>query len=189
MMTRRPRSRPGSPPAAPPAGPPAARAPDVSSPSSPRSCCPCFSRWWTRPSWPPRCRRSRPTTGNVERASWIVVSYLIASTIAAPIYGRLGDAFGRRRLMFGALFDLHRGIAVLRRLADHRAAGPRPRAPRPRRRRPDDAVASADRRSHSAARARTIPGLSRGRRGVRQYVRAGRGRLPDRSISDGGRCS
>ena len=43
-------------------------------------------------------------TGNVERASWVVVSYLIASTIAAPIYGRLGDAFGRRRLMFGALF-------------------------------------------------------------------------------------
>ncbi|HWN52860.1 MAG TPA: MFS transporter [Xanthobacteraceae bacterium] len=43
-------------------------------------------------------------TGNVERASWIVVSYLIASTIAAPIYGTLGDAFGRRRLMFWALF-------------------------------------------------------------------------------------
>src|SRR5207245_5755293 len=36
-------------------------------------------------------------------ASWIVVSYLIASTIAAPVYGRLGDAFGRRRLMFVAL--------------------------------------------------------------------------------------
>jgi EmrB/QacA subfamily drug resistance transporter len=43
------------------------------------------------------------STGKVERASWIVVSYLIASTIAAPIYGRLGDAFGRRRLMFIAL--------------------------------------------------------------------------------------
>src|SRR6204780_3585424 len=42
-------------------------------------------------------------TGNVERASWIVVSYLIASTVAAPIYGRLGDAFGPRRLMFVAL--------------------------------------------------------------------------------------
>jgi EmrB/QacA subfamily drug resistance transporter len=42
-------------------------------------------------------------TGNVERASWIVVSYLVASTIAAPIYGKLGDAFGRRRLMFVAL--------------------------------------------------------------------------------------
>ena len=43
------------------------------------------------------------STGEVERASWIVVSYLIAATIAAPIYGRLGDAFGRKRLMFVAL--------------------------------------------------------------------------------------
>jgi EmrB/QacA subfamily drug resistance transporter len=43
------------------------------------------------------------STGQFERASWIVVSYLIASTVAAPIYGRLGDAFGRRRLMFVAL--------------------------------------------------------------------------------------
>src|SRR5215469_4080110 len=42
-------------------------------------------------------------TGQVERASWIVVSYLISATIAAPIYGRLGDSFGRRRLMFVAL--------------------------------------------------------------------------------------
>jgi EmrB/QacA subfamily drug resistance transporter len=42
-------------------------------------------------------------TGKVERASWIVVAYLIAATIAAPIYGRLGDVFGRRRLMFAAL--------------------------------------------------------------------------------------
>ncbi len=43
------------------------------------------------------------STGQFERVSWIVVAYLIASTIAAPIYGRLGDAFGRRRLMFAAL--------------------------------------------------------------------------------------
>lgn len=42
-------------------------------------------------------------TGQVERVSWIVVSYLIASTVAAPVYGRLGDSFGRRRLMFAAL--------------------------------------------------------------------------------------
>jgi EmrB/QacA subfamily drug resistance transporter len=41
--------------------------------------------------------------GRAERASWVVVSYLIASTLAAPIYGRLGDSFGRRRLMFIAL--------------------------------------------------------------------------------------
>ena len=42
-------------------------------------------------------------TGEAERASWIVVSYLIAATIAAPMYGRLGDAFGRRRMMYVAL--------------------------------------------------------------------------------------
>src|SRR5437660_6012844 len=41
--------------------------------------------------------------GEIERASWVVVSYLIANTIAAPVYGRLGDTFGRRRMMFVAL--------------------------------------------------------------------------------------
>jgi EmrB/QacA subfamily drug resistance transporter len=37
--------------------------------------------------------------GEVERVSWVVVSYLIANTIAAPVYGRLGDSFGRRNMM------------------------------------------------------------------------------------------
>ena len=41
--------------------------------------------------------------GGIERASWVVVSYLIANTIAAPVYGRLGDTFGRRGMMIFAL--------------------------------------------------------------------------------------
>lgn len=41
--------------------------------------------------------------GHVDRVSWTVVSYLVAATIAAPVYGRLGDLMGRRRLMFVAL--------------------------------------------------------------------------------------
>jgi EmrB/QacA subfamily drug resistance transporter len=41
--------------------------------------------------------------GDVQRVSWIVVSYLVANTIAAPVYGRLGDAIGRRYMMFVAL--------------------------------------------------------------------------------------
>jgi EmrB/QacA subfamily drug resistance transporter len=41
--------------------------------------------------------------GSAQRVSWIVVSYLVATTVAAPVYGRLGDSFGRRRLMFIAL--------------------------------------------------------------------------------------
>src|SRR5580704_16992586 len=41
--------------------------------------------------------------GEIERASWVVVSYLIANIIAALVYGRLGDTFGRRLMMFIAL--------------------------------------------------------------------------------------
>lgn len=41
--------------------------------------------------------------GQIERASWVVVSYLIANTIAAPVYGRLGDTYGRRLMMMVAL--------------------------------------------------------------------------------------
>jgi EmrB/QacA subfamily drug resistance transporter len=41
--------------------------------------------------------------GDVDRVSWVVVSYLVANTIAAPVYGRLGDAIGRRKMMFVAL--------------------------------------------------------------------------------------
>ena len=41
--------------------------------------------------------------GEVERVSWVVVAYLVATTVAAPVYGRLGDAFGRRRMLLVAL--------------------------------------------------------------------------------------
>ncbi|MFV0281145.1 MAG: MFS transporter [Rhodoblastus sp.] len=40
---------------------------------------------------------------DVERIAWVVVAYLVATTIAAPVYGRLGDVYGRRRMMFVAL--------------------------------------------------------------------------------------
>ncbi|MCB1534651.1 MAG: MFS transporter, partial [Rhodoblastus sp.] len=40
---------------------------------------------------------------DVERVAWIVVAYLVATTIAAPVYGRLGDVYGRRRMIFVAL--------------------------------------------------------------------------------------
>jgi EmrB/QacA subfamily drug resistance transporter len=43
------------------------------------------------------------TLGDIQRLSWIVVGYLVANTIAAPVYGRLGDAVGRKRMMLAAL--------------------------------------------------------------------------------------
>ena len=41
--------------------------------------------------------------GGFEDLSWVVVSYLLATTIAAPLYGHLGDRFGRRRMLLAAL--------------------------------------------------------------------------------------
>jgi EmrB/QacA subfamily drug resistance transporter len=41
--------------------------------------------------------------GGFDQVSWVVVAYLLAATIAAPIYGHLGDRFGRRRMLFVAL--------------------------------------------------------------------------------------
>ncbi len=52
--------------------------------------------------------------GEIERASWVVVSYLIANTIAAPVYGRLGDTFGRRYMMIAALALVHGRLGAVR---------------------------------------------------------------------------
>ena len=41
--------------------------------------------------------------GGVERVSWVVVAYLIAGTIAAPVYGQLRDVYGGKSMMFVAL--------------------------------------------------------------------------------------
>jgi EmrB/QacA subfamily drug resistance transporter len=35
--------------------------------------------------------------------AWIAIGYLIAATVMAPVYGRLGDRFGRRRMLLVAL--------------------------------------------------------------------------------------
>ena len=34
--------------------------------------------------------------GGLEHISWVVTSYLLATTMAAPIAGKLGDMFGRK---------------------------------------------------------------------------------------------
>jgi EmrB/QacA subfamily drug resistance transporter len=41
--------------------------------------------------------------GEVYHLSWVVIANLIAATVAAPAYGRLGDLFGRRRMMLVSL--------------------------------------------------------------------------------------
>ena len=38
--------------------------------------------------------------GGLEQLSWVVTAYILASTVAAPLYGKLGDIYGRRRMVF-----------------------------------------------------------------------------------------
>jgi MFS family permease len=41
--------------------------------------------------------------GGAERISWVVLAYLAANTIGAPIHGMLGDRFGRRQMLIAGL--------------------------------------------------------------------------------------
>ena len=41
--------------------------------------------------------------GDLRASAWIAVGYLLASTIMAPLYGRLGDRYGRRDALVAAL--------------------------------------------------------------------------------------
>lgn len=48
-----------------------------------------------------------PTIGRAfddfENLSWVVIAYLLTSTIVAPLYGKLSDIYGRRGMMLAAL--------------------------------------------------------------------------------------
>ncbi|MBW7921235.1 MAG: MFS transporter [Rubellimicrobium sp.] len=38
--------------------------------------------------------------GGLEHLSWVVTAYILTSTITAPLYGKLGDLYGRRNMVF-----------------------------------------------------------------------------------------
>src|SRR3954454_11673312 len=41
--------------------------------------------------------------GGLEHLSWVVTAYLLAVTVVTPLYGKLGDMYGRKRVLQGAL--------------------------------------------------------------------------------------
>jgi EmrB/QacA subfamily drug resistance transporter len=43
------------------------------------------------------------TLGDVENLSWVVTAYLLANTAATPLFGKLSDIHGRRRMMLVAV--------------------------------------------------------------------------------------
>lgn len=38
--------------------------------------------------------------GGLEHLSWVVTAYILSSTVVAPLYGKLGDLYGRRNTVF-----------------------------------------------------------------------------------------
>jgi EmrB/QacA subfamily drug resistance transporter len=50
--------------------------------------------------------------GGVTHLSWVVTSYILASTITTPLYGKLGDLYGRKRWLITAVVIFLIGSAL-----------------------------------------------------------------------------
>jgi EmrB/QacA subfamily drug resistance transporter len=50
--------------------------------------------------------------GGLEHISWVVTAYLLAQTIVTPIYGKLGDLYGRKRVLQVAIIVFLIGSAL-----------------------------------------------------------------------------
>src|SRR3954454_22233060 len=50
--------------------------------------------------------------GGLEHLSWVVTAYLLAVTVVTPLYGKLGDLYGRKRVLQGALALFLAGSAL-----------------------------------------------------------------------------
>ena len=48
--------------------------------------------------------------GGLDHLSWVVTSYLLASTASTPLYGKLGDMYGRKPDLPGRDPDLPRRL-------------------------------------------------------------------------------
>jgi EmrB/QacA subfamily drug resistance transporter len=50
--------------------------------------------------------------GGVAHLSWVVTAYVLASTITTPLYGKLGDMYGRKKLFMAAIVLFLAGSAA-----------------------------------------------------------------------------
>jgi EmrB/QacA subfamily drug resistance transporter len=50
--------------------------------------------------------------GGLQHLSWVVTAYLLSSTIVAPLYGKLGDLYGRKRVLQIAILVFLVGSAL-----------------------------------------------------------------------------
>src|ERR1700728_4637816 len=52
------------------------------------------------------------TLHGVTHLSWVVTAYVLASTVTTPLYGKLGDMYGRKRLLILAIVVFLAGSAL-----------------------------------------------------------------------------
>src|SRR6202044_2287538 len=50
--------------------------------------------------------------GGVAHLSWVVTAYVLASTVSTPLYGKLGDSHGRKKLFLTAIVIFLIGSAL-----------------------------------------------------------------------------
>jgi MFS family permease len=50
--------------------------------------------------------------GNVSGLSWVVTAYLLTSTVVGPLYGKLGDQYGRKIVLQAAIVIFLAGSAL-----------------------------------------------------------------------------
>lgn len=50
--------------------------------------------------------------GGLEHLSWIVTAYMLATTVVTPLYGKLGDLYGRKVVLQGAILLFLAGSAL-----------------------------------------------------------------------------
>src|SRR4051794_41923457 len=66
--------------------------------------------------------------GDFENLSWVIIAYLLASTVVSPLYGKLSDIHGRRAMMLVAIGLFLAGSVVSAAAPDMAGVvcGPRP---------------------------------------------------------------
>ena len=50
--------------------------------------------------------------GGLSQLAWVVTAYLLAQTIVTPLYGKLGDLYGRKRVLQSAVLLFLAGSRV-----------------------------------------------------------------------------
>lgn len=118
--------------------------------------------------------------GGLDHLSWVVTSYLLTASLSTPIWGKLGDLYGRKGSYVWSVTVFLMRLRTLRTRPGHGPAHRLPRTPGARRGRPHGRR-DLHHRCHAAALpGRPLPGDDRGHDACRPGRRPAARRLPDR---------